>query len=185
MKAFVVFSVTALLALPFAAAAIPEDDCTNHAVPRTTPSSQFTPVGDGSIVRHEPTSLEWQRCALGQTWTGNGCAGTPDSMLWQEALQIADATPGWRLPNIRELFTLAEECRDAPAINTRVFPDTGATGSLWSSSPGGVWSWNPDGAYGDGNTSRGALAFALQTGNPTTLIKNSWEARILFVREAP
>jgi len=80
---------------------IAEVECTNPAIPATTPSSEFTIVSDGSIIRHEVTRLEWQRCSMGQTWDGATCQGEAVGYFWQEALYIAATTVGdWRLPNI-------------------------------------------------------------------------------------
>lgn len=99
-----------------------------------TPSNDFTAIGGGSIVRHLPTGLEWQRCAQGQEWDGTTCTGAATIHEWREALALADAQPGWRLPNVNELRTIAERCHIAPAINRQVFPNApGAT--FYSSSP--------------------------------------------------
>ena len=104
-------------------------------VPETTPSIDFTIVDDGSVVRHERTGLEWRRCAEGMEWNGEGCGGFRKTMTWRDALQAAaEAEGGWRLPDINELRSLAEECRADPAINTEVFPDAPAT-IFWSASP--------------------------------------------------
>ncbi|WP_081621798.1 DUF1566 domain-containing protein [Thioalkalivibrio sp. ALE11] len=61
------------------------------------------------------TGLQWMRCALGQQWTGETCAGQPSSYNWQQALDAAKkinrgggyaGTRDWRLPTIEELNTL-------------------------------------------------------------------------------
>jgi len=114
---------------------IAEVECTNPAIPATTPSSEFTIVSDGSIIRHEVTRLEWQRCSMGQTWDGATCQGEAVGYFWQEALYIAATTVGdWRLPNIRELESLVERCRADPAINLQAFPNTPSV-FFWSSTP--------------------------------------------------
>jgi len=109
------------------------DQCAD-AVPEATPSSAFTEVGDGSIVRHEPTGLEWKRCALGQSWDGTTCQGSADTMEWQQALQAAAERDGWRLPDIQELRSIVETCRTNPAVNQEVFPNMSAS-DFWSASP--------------------------------------------------
>jgi len=127
--------IAAMLMLPSHGWALPEDVCTNPAVPRSTPSSDFTLIGDGSMVRHETTGLEWQRCAVGQVWQDNRCNGSASTMTWQQALQAgAELGEGWRLPNINELRSIVEECRTTPAINQAVFPNT-ALALFWSASP--------------------------------------------------
>ena len=125
----------ALLLAPTESWAFPEDSCTNNAVPRTTPSSDFTVMGNGSVVRHETTGLEWQRCAVGQTWDGSTCTGSASSRTWQGALDVAAAAgDGWRLPNVNELRSIVEECRIIPAINRVVFPNSPSS-YFWSASP--------------------------------------------------
>ena len=111
------------------------ETCSNAAVPATTPSNEFTIVGDGSIVRHEATGLEWRRCSIGQSWDGTTCQGTPSTHTWQQSLDIAGNSGGnWRLPNIQELRSIVERCRQGPAINRQVFPNTPSS-NFWSASP--------------------------------------------------
>lgn len=109
----------------------------------STPSRDFSLLEAGAVVRHERTGLEWQRCALGQTWNGTNCGGFEATRLrsWQQALN--EAGDGWRLPNVNELRSLVERCRQYPAINRQAFPDTpssadsGVTPRFWTSSPYG------------------------------------------------
>ncbi len=110
----------------------------------TTPSSDFTALEGGAVVRHETTGLEWRRCTEGMSWTGTGCTGSATTWTWQGALQHAEAVSGWRLPNINELLSIVEECRVNPAVNQHVFPNTPASFFFWSASPsvglsGGAW----------------------------------------------
>ena len=63
---------------------------------------------DGEIVRDVVTGLEWQRCAVGQTWNPSGrtCdGGMGDRFSWEEATQLT-APGGFRLPDPDELITL-------------------------------------------------------------------------------
>ena len=128
-----------LAAVPFlisvAVAEIPSagDDCEADLV-ETTPSSDFTPLKGGAVVRHEPTGLEWRRCPEGMDWSGGECSGTALGRTWQGALEHADEEDGWRLPDINELRSIVERCRVSPAINQQVFPDTPAS-DFWSASP--------------------------------------------------
>lgn len=112
----------------------------------TTPSSDFTALEGGSVVRHEPTGLEWRRCAEGMSWTGTSCTDRPIYQSWQGALQYANTVSGWRLPNVKELHSIVENCRIAPAINQQVFPGTPSS-NFWSASPyagtsGAAWPVN-------------------------------------------
>ncbi|TQE98083.1 MAG: DUF1566 domain-containing protein [Spiribacter salinus] len=151
--------LTAALLLASAAwAEIPSatDDCESDLV-ETTPSSEFTPLEGGAVVRHERTGLEWRRCPEGMDWTGSGCSGTALTRTWQGALQYADDVDGWRLPDINELRSIVERCRRSPSINQQVFPDTSPS-AFWSASPSAGLSaraWNAyfNGGY-DGRRSR-------------------------------
>ena len=143
------------LAIASAVADIPDasGNCAGDLV-ETTPSSEFRVVGDGSIVLHERTGLEWRRCSEGMSWNGSGCDGTADTHTWHDALQVAAAAgDGWRLPNIEELNSIVERCRIDPAINAQVFPGTLSNGDLlfWSASPYSALSsrpWHADFKYG-------------------------------------
>ena len=122
------FSSTTVLALP-------EGVCTNDAVPPSTPSSDFTVLGGGDVVLHNSTGLEWQRCAVGQSWDGSTCSGTSALFRWNDALEMASSKDGgWRLPNVNELASIVEKCRNDPAINLVVFPNTSSS-IFWTSSP--------------------------------------------------
>jgi len=136
-----------VMLIPMAAAAIPPDECSNEAIPPSTPSSAFTELEDGSVVRHEPTGLEWQRCEFGTFWRWiesqerMGCVppwGSSNShrFSWPEAVHLgADPVGGWRLPNVNELRSIVEHCRSDPAINQSVFPDVSSIRTYWSGSP--------------------------------------------------
>lgn len=146
-----------VLALILAAATahadgIPDDTCTNENIKPTTPSSDFTVVADGSIVLHNRTGLEWRRCQVGKNWEGSGCEHDSNiRMTWQESLQYADDTDGWRLPDIKELTSITELCRNDPAINQQVFPDTNPTVRFWSASvkADNTWqAWSVDFTWG-------------------------------------
>lgn len=145
--------LTAALLLASAAwAEIPSatDDCESDLV-ETTPSSEFTPLEGGAVVRHERTGLEWRRCPEGMDWTGSGCSGTALTRTWQGALQYADDVDGWRLPDINELRSIVERCRRSPSINQQVFPDTPPS-LFWSASPyagGSDRAWGVSFGYGN------------------------------------
>lgn len=73
-----------------------------------TQSKQFIPEpyvdnGDGTVTDIH-TNLTWQRCSVGQLWTGETCTGEPTFYTWDDAMQ--QAKDGWRLPTVDELDTL-------------------------------------------------------------------------------
>ena len=79
----------------------------------------------------------WKQCTEGLS--GATCeAGSAQLFNWDDALARAEASTfanytDWRLPNVKELASLVEECRREPAINTNLFPNI--YGTLWSGSP--------------------------------------------------
>jgi hypothetical protein len=98
------------------------------------PDARYT-VG-GEVVTDVATGLMWKLCSEGQS--GSTCAGTADSLSWQDALKrVQTANAGgysdWRLPNRAELASLVERKCTNPAINETVFPGTPGQ-SYWSSS---------------------------------------------------
>lgn len=108
-----------------------------------TPASAFELPHDGTVV-HTATGLQWAQCAIGQDWNRNSCLGTAEVFTWNDARAAIDALNGngglagftdWRLPTREELESIAETCREAPAINSNIFPNTPWAG-FWSSSSG-------------------------------------------------
>ena len=86
------------------------------------------------------TGLVWKRCTEGQTWNGNTCVGSALEMKHETALKRAQAAnpqgaaTGWRLPNINELFSLADKGCENPSIDSKAFPDN-PMHIYWSSTP--------------------------------------------------
>ena len=118
------------------------------------PNSRYVVQTDTSQVKDINTTLIWQRCSVGQT--GSSCTGSPTAMSWQAALAAA-ATAGssggfaWRVPNNKELLSLAETACYNPAINPSMFPGTASSG-YWSSSSvagGPSNAWFVGFSYGD------------------------------------
>lgn len=115
----------------------------NTAIPFSTPSSDFTVHGDGTVT-HNPTGLMWMQCSLGQSWDDNSCTGSPITLNWQNALQAAEGHSfggysDWRLPNKNELASILELRCWHPSINGAIFPNM-QWGWFWSSSPHAYYS---------------------------------------------
>ncbi len=131
----------------------------NPAMTRKAPDSRYTVQAGGAEVLDTQTGLIWQRCSLGQSWSGSTCVGSAGVYTWQSALQAArDLGNGWRVPNFKELQSLVEEACYGPAINEALFPAT--VGSYyWTSSPyayNGNYAWIVRFDYGgSGNDGKG------------------------------
>ena len=103
-----------------------------HAAP-------FTVSADGQEVTDTKTGLIWRRCAEGMTASGGTCTGiaspfTHEAALTRANTQAAATGVAWRLPNVKELSSIADKSRSNPAIDVVAFPATPAR-SFWSSSP--------------------------------------------------
>ncbi|NLY15372.1 MAG: DUF1566 domain-containing protein [Gammaproteobacteria bacterium] len=111
--------------------------CQNN-IPPSNPDAIYTDNDDGTVTDTR-TGLMWKKCLQGQSWSGVTCTGSAAVMNWAVALSTAeDATDAgyndWRLPNIKELRSLVEECRTNPAINDTLFPSP-TSSTVWSGSP--------------------------------------------------
>jgi len=98
----------------------------------------FSLNSDGNTVTEQTTGLMWAKCPLGQS--GTNCEnGITSYLTWGEALTAAQNSTvagytDWRLPNAKELQTLADYTKYGPAINTTYFPNTPSSW-FWTSSP--------------------------------------------------
>jgi hypothetical protein len=108
-----------------------EQRCDTSRFPLSAPTERFTDNGDGTVT-DTASGLMWMRCALGQAWTGETCAGTAETFAWPGLAGAATAIndggehffSDWRVPGLRDLAMIAErECQD-PRINLTVFPNT-------------------------------------------------------------
>jgi hypothetical protein len=135
--------------------------CVN-SLPASNPDTAYTVHGDGTVTDSR-TGLMWKVCAEGQTWTAGACTGSAVEYPWGNALSLAEGMEyaghgDWRLPNLKELRSLVEECRINPSINEVVFPNVPSY-PFWTSSP-------------DATTSNGAWAVYFNFGY------TSWGQRV-------
>jgi hypothetical protein len=158
------------LAMVFSGPTAGAQKCSRQLTP-TAPDSRYELLNQGAEVLDHRTQLVWQRCPTGMKWSGQSCDGSAQAMIWVDALQSArQAGPGWRLPNIKELRSLAERACREPALNTAVFPMSGDTGySFWSSTSGG-------------ETSYWAMTFDFILGKPEEEPKDNDEIFVRLVR---
>lgn len=98
---------------------------------------RFVPQDQEDTVLDQQTGLQWMRCSLGQTWTGQTCAGHTNRFTWDQAQSAAESghagLQDWRLPTVHELQTLIEYRMFNPAIDHQAFPNT-PPANYWSSS---------------------------------------------------
>jgi hypothetical protein len=100
------------------------------------PATDYVDNGDGTAT-HKPTNLIWQRCAVGYTWTGSSCTGTPNNLTFEQAAALTSSFAGktdWRLPTIDELESLVDYTKANNVLNSTAFPPATGTDRFWSSS---------------------------------------------------
>lgn len=96
--------------------------------------ARFSYSTNGSEVTDSKTSMIWQRCSAGQSWSGSTCTGTATVYTHESALSYAQTQTGWRLPNVKELSSLVDRTVVNPSIDSVAFPATPAN-YYWSASP--------------------------------------------------
>ena len=108
----------------------------------SNPDEVYIDHGDGTVTDTR-TGLMWRQCSEGQN--GANCEIGSVQMIssWADALRLAEASSfagrsDWRLPNVKELYSLVEECRTFPTINVHRFPNTPSV-RFWSGSPFFDW----------------------------------------------
>ena len=142
----------------FVITATSNSETINPNIENYTPENRYDINGDGTVT-DKVTGLMWQQCSLGQTWQSTdgttSCEGTVTSYTWDDAHSASTINSDygfsdWRLPNLKELESIAALDRYSPAINTVVFPDTPGA-NFWTSSPStifGFYSWFVGFSYG-------------------------------------
>jgi hypothetical protein len=104
-------------------------------------AAPFTVSVDGLEVTDAATGLIWRRCSEGQLYNAGACTGSPS--LFPHELAVVRArteaamagAPAWRLPNVKELASIADISLASPAIDATAFPGTSYPNGYWSSSP--------------------------------------------------
>jgi hypothetical protein len=132
-------SVLGLLGLLLWAGNAQAVPCQNN-LPPGNPDSVYTDHGEGTVTDTR-TGLMWKQCPEGLS--GATCQiGSAQTFDWANALAHAETSTfanytDWRLPNVKELSSLVEDCRLSPTINTNRFPNTPSS-IFWSGSPAGI-----------------------------------------------
>lgn len=112
--------------------------CLLNIVPIEASAQPYVISPDGLEVTDQKTGLIWRRCAEGMQVIDGTCTGTALTFTHDAALQRAadqvSPTAIWRLPNIKELTSIADKSLSNPAIDATAFPATPAS-YFWSSSP--------------------------------------------------
>ena len=113
--------------------------CLLGLMPVTASAQPYVISTDGSEVTDLKTGLIWRRCSEGMSWNGATCTGTASTFTHEAALQQAATQANstgiaWRLPNVKELSSIADKGLSNPALDSTVFPATPAS-VFWSASP--------------------------------------------------
>jgi hypothetical protein len=113
--------------------------CLLGLAPVIATAQPYVISADGSEVTDLHTGLIWRRCSEGMSWSGTTCTGiatvfTHEAALQQAASQTSISGIAWRLPNVKELNSIADKTLINPAINPSAFPAT-PIANFWSSSP--------------------------------------------------
>jgi hypothetical protein len=97
---------------------------------------RFVPSADGTEVKDTLTGLIWRRCAEGKTWNSDTqtCDGHAREFTWLEALDHVEKNINrkWRMPNVKELYSLVDLEKASPAIDHWAFPHTRSSSFLTS-----------------------------------------------------
>ncbi len=96
------------------------------------PPRDYEIVEFGKIVRDHRSSLEWLRCAAGQSVPN--CLNPPLDYSWDLSLQHC-SSQGWRLPNVNEILSLHDYRISGSGLDPNFFPNapSGPSGEYWTS----------------------------------------------------
>ena len=113
--------------------------CMLGAAPVAALAQPYVISPDDNEVADQKTGLIWLRCAAGMVYNGSTCTGTASTFTHEAAVQYAtdyasNTGIAWRLPNIKEIASIADKSRINPAIDLEIFPATPAD-KFWSASP--------------------------------------------------
>jgi hypothetical protein len=113
--------------------------CLLGLIPCAATAQPFVVSADGQEVTDSATGLIWRRCAEGMAFSLGACTGTASTFTHELALTRARTEAiatgvAWRLPNVKELSSIADISLSFPAIDATAFPATPAD-YFWSSSP--------------------------------------------------
>ncbi len=129
--------ILSLFFVCFFSVANAEQFCLSTA-PVSAPEESFLKFDNGQLL-HLRTNLMWMRCAIGQTWDGETCAGEAEPYTWKQALELSvgyefNDSANWRLPNIKELSSITERSCTRPSVDVDLFPAT-PPDDFWTSTP--------------------------------------------------
>jgi hypothetical protein len=102
------------------------------------PAKSYVISIGGTEVTDQETGLVWRRCLEGMSFGGVSCTGTATPFTHEAALLQFAVGPSalrfWRLPNIKELSSIADRRLQNRALDPTVFPDF-LSPVVWSSTP--------------------------------------------------
>jgi hypothetical protein len=98
------------------------------------PQLSYIDNGDGTVT-DKYTGLMWKKCSEPDT-TAN-CSGSHSTYIWADAITLCEGLTyagysDWRLPNMKELFSLIKYVASSPYIDSTYFPST-VNGAYWTS----------------------------------------------------
>jgi hypothetical protein len=115
-----------------------------------TASNRYTVSTDGTEVADGLTGLTWRRCVEGQSWNGTACTGTATVFSHEQALAHAKTQSGWKVPNIKELYSIVKTDKlvtgNGQWVDTTAFPNQPFFLYYWSSTPVAYY-WSSDYAW--------------------------------------
>lgn len=137
------YTMAVMLLLVTSMRAVALDQRCNDNASTSTPTERFIRHHNG-LVFDKATRLEWQTCVIGLL--GADCdLGVVCYFSWGDA-QVEvnafntnnDGNTDWRLPDIKELYSIIETACEEPSLNKSVFPNHPlfpAISKSWSSTP--------------------------------------------------